>query len=119
MKDRKSRALLASTQHAKITAITNNYTFKEKSPGHLIRTSKFLIHTPIIVQERIIFCRICDKNDPTPFMVTDKLWAEAGFSTGMVCIECFYKKLNRKPLVEDFIDAHCNELIIFTLKNEL
>lgn len=57
-------------------------------------------------------CGIDTKNDLKDFyMVKDQLWKEFGVGKGMLCIDCFEKRLGRKLAPSDLMFCFVNTMV--------
>lgn len=52
-------------------------------------------------------CQDCKNRDITYFMVRQELWDEVGL-TGIICPECFEKRIGRTLTINDFSNALSN-----------
>ena len=62
------------------------------------------------------FCQVCGKHSQ-PYMVTDEIWRESGFSEGFACARCLQVALGRSLTLEDFADLPVNEIILLLKEN--
>lgn len=44
------------------------------------------------------------------YIVTDDLWKDFGCGKGLLCWDCFQKRLGRKFMKSDFIDCNSNKI---------
>jgi hypothetical protein len=59
------------------------------------------------------FCQDCLKPSPDLFMVLDWLWRHLGLN-GIICLDCFEKRLGRPLVAQDFKDPKFNGLLFRT-----
>ena len=78
-----------------------------------VRTSEF---GEIRLTASYSFCQVCGKHSQ-PYMVTDEIWREAGFSEGFACARRLQAALGRNLKLEDFADLPVNEIILLLKAN--
>ena len=60
-----------------------------------------------------LLCQDCKQPEPMTFVVHDVLWVAAGLTKGVICPQCFEKRIGRKLQISDFKVCAANEQIFY------
>ncbi|MFA6234975.1 MAG: hypothetical protein WC824_12455 [Bacteroidota bacterium] len=66
----------------------------------------------LVIEELDRVCPDCGQSFPNPFMVQDSLWEEYGIGKGVLCFQCFEKRLGRKLVPSDLKPCPIMELAL-------
>jgi len=86
-------------------SLFKQFKVKHESSGHQVFTLEY--HGVILVQH-ILYCQDCQARPHKVFMVKDYLWSESELE-GIICHECFEKRLGRRLEIDDLTEYPCND----------
>ena len=87
----------------------------EVKPGVLV---KEFVHAGNKYRFARWVCCDCRGDHPEGFMATKETWAASGMTTGVICLDCFEKRLGRVVTREDFANVPMNRIIFRFLDRE-
>lgn len=82
----------------------------EFGPGTRKRTRTF--SNGLVIEEKDVQCPDCGKPWPDMFIVKDHLWREFGVGKGLICLNCFERRLGRKIVPTDLQPCGCTRLAL-------
>ena len=83
-------------------------TWKATGPGRRKRTRTY--PNGLVTEEQECVCPDCGKPWPDQFIVHNYLWKEFGVGYGVLCFQCFEKRMGRKLTVFDLKACSINGL---------
>lgn len=105
---------LVAEAPAEMADLFKDARWEKVSPGHRVRA---VYHKGIRLEQHLYFCRDCRRKNPVSFMVNDALWAAAGLKkAGVICVECFEKRIGRRIKSADLRVCKMNALALHLLR---